>query len=285
MDILALGALANFFAILLLMKEIPHGTARQTGVVFATCWIVALAAGSILISQRELGSRALRTQGLSAIEETVRAYVATGDRTHLEANPPTAIPYPRPQRLAMLLDDPTIRSILPAVVRAPLRIEKASDSGNAFVVDGYAPPVHNSPYERGWGSFSGQGVAARGSMQSQRVTTRFRYLQFEITGYMRKGLSLVLQGEGAGKKAQVIPTNRADEFWRLAYVPVPDKNIRILAQDDNAEEWFGFREPRELARFSHYADMLARRGKAICYAGAMLWLGLLLLRFPQTWLK
>ena len=90
MDILALGALANFFAILLLMKEIPQSTAaRQTGIVFATCWITALAAGSILISQHELGSRAVRTQSLSAIEETVRAYVATGDRKHLEGNPPT----------------------------------------------------------------------------------------------------------------------------------------------------------------------------------------------------
>lgn len=285
MDILALGALANFFAILLLMKEKSQSAARQTGVVFATCWITALAAGSILISQHELGSRAVRTQSLSAIEETVRAYVATGDRTHLESNPPRAIPYPRPQRLAMLLDDPAIRGILPAVVRAPLRVDKASDIGNAFVLDGYAPPVQNSPYERGWGSFPAQGQAARGSMQSQPITTRFRYLQFEITGYLRKGLSLVLQGEETGKKARVIPTNREDEYWRLAYVAVPDKNIRILAEDDNAEEWFGFREPRELARFSHYADMLARSGKSICYGGAMLWLGLLLVRFPQTWLK
>lgn len=286
MDILALGALVNFFANLLLMKEIPQGTAaRQTGVVFATCWITALAAGSILISQRELGSRAVRTQSFYEIEDTVRAYVATGDRAHLEATPPTAIPYPRPQRLAMLLDDPTIRSILPAVVRAPLRVEKIGDTGNAFVPDGYAPPTRNPSYERGWGSFSAQGVAARGSLQSQRMTTPFRYLQFAITGYMRQGLSLVLESEETGKRARVIPTNREDEYWRLAYVAMPDKNIRILAEDDNAEEWFGFREPRELARFSHYADMLARSGKSICYAGAMLWLGLLLLRFPQTWLK
>lgn len=286
MDILALGALANFFAIFLLMKEIPQSTAaRQTGVIFATCWITALTAGSILISQHELGSRTIRTQSLSAIEETVRAYVTTGDRTHLEADSPAAIPYPKPQRLVILLDDPTIRGILPAVVRAPLRVDKASDIGNAFVLDGYAPPVHNSPYERGWGSYSAQGLAARGLMQSQRITTRFRYLQFEITGYMRKGLSLVLQGEETGKKARVIPTNRVDESWRLAYVAVPDKNIRILAEDENAEEWFGFREPRELARFSYYADILTRRGKSICYAGAMLWLGLLLLRFPQAWLK
>jgi hypothetical protein len=286
MDILALGALANFFAILLLTKEIPDATAaRQTGVVFATCWITALAAGSVLISQYELGPRRSRTQSLYGIEQTVRAYVATGDLKYLEGTPPMTIPYPRRARLAMLLDDPTIRSILPAVVRAPLRVDKPSDSGNAFVLDGYAPPAHNSQYERGWGSFSAQGLAARGSMQSQLLTTRFGYLEFELTGYMRKGLSLVLQGEETGKKARVIPTNRVDDSWRLAYVPVPDKNIRILAEDDNAEEWFGFREPRELARFSYHADMLTRRGKSIFYAGAMLWLGLLLLRFPQTWVR
>lgn len=65
----------------------------------------------------------------------------------------------------------------------------------------------------------------------------------------------------------------------------PGRNIRILAEDDNAKEWLGFREPRELARFSHYPDMLARSGKSICYAGAMLWLGLLLLRFPKNVVK
>jgi len=286
MDILAFGGLANFFATLLLMKEIPNGTvARQVGIVIATCWITALGAGSILISQHELASRGVRTQSLYAIEDTVRAYVATGDRKCLEGDPAPTIPYPRAWRLATLLDDPTIRSILPAMVRAPLRVEKVTDTGNAFVPDGYAPPTRVPSYERGWGSYSAQEAAARGSMQSQLITTGFRYLQFEVTGYMRRGLSLVLEGEETRKKVRVIPTNREDEFWRLAYVALPDKNSRILADDDNAEEWFGFREPRELARFSYYADILTRRGKSIFYGGAMLWLGLLLLRFPQTWLK
>jgi hypothetical protein len=286
MDILALGALANFFALLLLIKAIPTSAAgRPTGLVLATCWITALAAGSVLISQQQLGSRDVRTESRAAIEGTVRAYVATGDRKHLEGDPPPVIPYPRAWRLAMLLDDPTIRSILPAVVRSPLRVAKANDTGNAFVPNGYAPLIPKPPYEEGWGSYSAEGLKARGSMESQRLTTRFRYLQFEIAGYMRQGLSLDLQGEETVKKARVVPTNRQDEFWRLAYVAVPDKDIRILAEDDNPEEWFGFREPRELARFSHYADMLARRGKSICYAGAMLWLGLLLLRFPQSWLR
>jgi hypothetical protein len=227
----------------------------------------------------------MRTQGLFTIEETVRAYVATGDRKYLEDNPPPRIPYPKVARLAMLLDDPTIRSILPAVVRAPLRIEKGADTGGAFVPNGYAPPGNDPSYERGWGSYSGQGVAATGSMQSQSIIPSLRYLQFEITGYMRTGLSLVLQSEKTGAKTRVIPTNRQDDHWRLAYVAVPDGSVRILAEDNNAEEWFGFREPRELARFSHYADMLARRGQFICYGGAMLWIGLLLLRCPHTWLK
>ena len=121
-------------------------------------------------------------------------------------------------------------------------------------------------------------------MQSQSLTPTLPYLQFEISGYMREGLSLVVQDEETGKKTRIIPTNREDEYWRFAYLTAPGKSIRILADDDNAGEWFGFREPRELARFSYYADKLTRRGKSICYAGAMLWFGLLLLRRPQTWL-
>jgi hypothetical protein len=122
-------------------------------------------------------------------------------------------------------------------------------------------------------------------MESQSITTRLHYLQFEITGYMRKGLSLVLHSEQTGKKARVIPTKREDEYWRLANVAVPGENINILADDDNAEEWFGFREPRELARFSYYADVLTRRGKSICYGGGVLLLGLLALTAAGNGLK
>ena len=285
MDILALGGLANFLAVLILLRELPNGTdARQVGIVLATCWITGLVAGSFLISQHELTFRGLRMGSLYPAEETVRAYVATGDRRYLDGDP-TMIPYPDASRLAMLLDDPTIRSILPAVVRLPLRLEKARDTGNAFVPDGYAPAVQNPSYERGWGSYSAQVAAARGSMESQSITTRLHYLQFEITGYMRKGLSLFLHSEQTGKKARVSPTKREDKYWRLAYVAVPDENIRILADDDNAEEWFGFREPRELARFSYYADVLTRRGKTICYGGGVLLLGLLAMGGAITWLK
>jgi hypothetical protein len=286
MDILALGGLANFFAIQLLMKELPDGTwVRQLCTVLAACWIIALGAGSLDLSQRELASRPVRTKGLFAIEETVRAYVATGDRKYLEDNPPPRIPYPKVSRLALLLDDPTIRSILPAVVRAPLRVEKAADNGGAFVPQGYAEPDNNPTHARGWGSYSGQGAAATGSMQSQSIIAGLRYLQFEITGYMRTGLSLVLQSEKTGANTRVIPTNRQDDHWRLAYVPVPGGSVRIVAEDNNAEEWFGFREPRELARFSLYADVAIRRGQFIFYGGALLWIGLLLLRSPQTWLR
>jgi hypothetical protein len=284
MDLLAFGGLANLLAILFLVGELPPGTrVHQIGLILGGCWIAALAMGSGVITHRELALRASRTGSLYPVEESVRAYVATGDHKYLEeGDPPPTIPYPNAARLAALLDDPTIRNILPAVIRAPLPVEKASETGNAFVPHGSAPSVKWPVYERGWGSYSPwEGVAARGTMRSRSMSQHLHYLQFEITGYLRKGLSLIVEGERTGKKARVIPTNWEDEYWRLAYVVVPDKEIHLIAEDDNREDWFGFREPREMARFSYYADVLTRRGKYICYTGMALLLASTLLQLVK----
>ena len=285
MDILALGALTNLFAIPPSGEgDVPDTAARQTAVIIRNP--LDHGVGGRLDSHQPTRARFSSTPNPTPLDNRRDCSRLRGDGRSRTSRGHSTDGNPVPEASA-----PGHASGRPDDSRhfargspPPLRVDKATDIGNAFVLDGYAPPVSNSPYERGWGSHSAQGVTARGSMQSQRSTTPFPYLQFEIAGYMRKGLSLVLQGEETGTKTRVIPTNRQDEFWRL-YVPVPDRNIRIHAEDDNADEWFGFREPRELARWSHYADTLARSGKSICYAGAMLWLGLLLLRFPQTWLK
>jgi hypothetical protein len=170
----------------------------------------------------------------------------------------------------MLLDDPSIRQILPAVVRAPLRIEKESDLGNGFVPGGYPREIAAPPYERTWGSFSTMGGSSQGAMESGSITPHLPYLQFEIAGYMRTGLSLAVRDSRTGKDRRVVPTTRINRDWRMGRVAVSGGPLRIIARDENPEEWFAFGEPRELGRFSYYSELFASKGKAILIYGLTL---------------
>ena len=183
----------------------------------------------------------------------------------------------------MLLDDPSIRRILPAIVREPVRIEKKSDGNAAFIPNGYPPSVPNPQYERVWGSFTSVGATARGSMETEPFTPHLHYLQFDIAGYLRSGLTLTVRGERAPNTTRrFVPVDRVDDYWRRGYVAVPEKTVRITATDDNEAEWFAFREPRELARFSYYTMKVIAKGKLLLFAGILIWMALC---FNQLWLR
>ena len=70
--------------------------------------------------------------------------------------------------------------------------------------------------------------------------------------------------------------DRVDDYWRRGYVAVPEETVRIRATDDNDAEWFAFREPRELGRFSYYALKLIAKGKLMLFAGILIWVALCL---------
>jgi hypothetical protein len=106
------------------------------------------------------------------------------------------------------------------------------------------------------------------------------YLQFDIAGYLRSGLTLMVRGEQAANIARrFVPVDQVDN-WRRGYVAVPEKTVRITATDENEAKWFAFREPRELARFSYYALKMIAKGKLVFLAGISILGGLVL---QSTW--
>jgi hypothetical protein len=272
MDILGFGALVNFSAAMILLFDHPSQPFWRR-FTFAI-WTLILLVGSAHLSYRQITAQSGRGAYLRLAEQNVAAYVATSELSYLDA-PEQPIPYPDAQRLAMLLDDPSIRRILPAIVREPLRIEKESDRNAAFIPNGCPPDIPNPPYERVWGSFTNVGAAARGSMETQPFTPHLHYLQIDIAGYLRSGLTLTVRGEqGANNTRRFVPVDQVDNYWRRGYVAVPEKTVRIIATDENEAEWFAFREPRELARFSYYTLKVIAKGKLVFLAGICIWVGL-----------
>ena len=61
-----------------------------------------------------------------AQEINTREYLATGNFQHLQDKPLMHVPYPDPEHLAIILESPEIRSILPANIHVPLEPEAAA---------------------------------------------------------------------------------------------------------------------------------------------------------------
>lgn len=115
---IAIGVLVNVYA---LWRWVA--TSRQSAPLRAAkALLAALLTTALILSLNQAAGRARphidsRAEQYRVQQQQVATYVNRGDLTALRGQPHLAIPYPNPDRLAALLDDPTIRATLPAVVR------------------------------------------------------------------------------------------------------------------------------------------------------------------------
>jgi len=266
MDILAFGALLNGIALLVLLRKGgPVFEGRRFAIIGSGVWLAITIAGASALGMEKLRSGSTK-EVLLPIENNVRAYVATHDQSYLASD----IPYPDSIRLAILLDDPVIQKILPVNVRAPVPIEMHTKTGDAFVSNGHPSQLRRIPYVKTWGSFSEKGSGARGSSESEVFHPQLPLLLFEQAAPTQKGISLQLRNEESGRTLRVEGKTRIEHSWRSVVVTAPGRDVKVIAEDDNSDTWFAFREPRELGRLSYYAGIAATQGKRIFLFGLTL---------------
>jgi hypothetical protein len=266
MDILGLGAVLNTLCVVALVRNIPWtGRRRIAAVAFGAIWIAGSFGGAAGLGLEKLSSGAGK-EALLPMEENVRAYVATGDRKYLTGD----LPYPDANRLATLLDDPTIRKILPAIVRPALPITVRHETGAVFVANGYPAEIANPPYEKTWGSYSQAGPEARGSMESESFRPELPYLLFAVAGNPRGASALALRDVQTGKEARFKPDIRIGDNWWAGVVRVPGDHLRLIARDEGMEDWLAFREPRELGRLSYYTQQIMSNRRNLFRVGVAL---------------
>ena len=264
-DVLALGVVVNALALCTFVAR--RGLLLKG---LAAFWCAAIISGAGWQSHRELAVQRGRASFLTQAEQNLRRYVTTADRVTYIDSPHRAIPYPNRERLRELLDDPAIRSLLPAEIRAPLPVEKARDQGQAFIRSGIAPHVANPASERVWGSYSTAGPAAKGRMESAALEPALSYLRFEVAGQTKNTLSVGIRGEGDSRIKRLKVRPRDSSGWGTGEIAVPNGPVRILGEDESPGSWIGFREPREIGRWSVATEALLRRGRAIFITGVAL---------------
>jgi hypothetical protein len=266
MDILGLGAVANALCALYLVRTMSWtGKPRTAALFFGAIWMAGSLGGAATLGLQKVWSGPGK-EVLLPMEENVRGYVATHDRKYLAGD----LPYPDANRLASLLDDPTIRRILPAIVRPALPLAIPGDSGNPFIANGYPAGIGTRPYEKSWGSYSQSGPESRGSVESEVVRPKLPYLLFEVAGNPRGTTALSLLNIETGQQAPVTANIQIDDNWRAGIVRVPGRSLHIVARDDSTEDWLAFREPRELGRLTYYTGKIVSNRQNLFRAATVL---------------
>jgi hypothetical protein len=117
MDLFAIDILTNFACLLCVVNA--RADTRPWAVPAAAVW-VAMVLGCLggSVHKHCLNDLQARRDTAQAQELNTRNYVRTGDIGHLTDKPYLHVPYPVPERLAALLDTPSIRSVLPRNIRA-----------------------------------------------------------------------------------------------------------------------------------------------------------------------
>ena len=175
-DVLIFGVWANALALLLLLRGALAPRARRLAAAGAALWVCAVATGFVL-NARHTWREELPEWRSQAREQLVHVqdFLATDDPAHLEGKPLFAIPHPKPELLIGALRDPSVRSVLPPVIRDPLPLA-AADGGDGEPGSAHpeiAPPAPGLPFLVAPGA---------GGLRSEPIETQRSALQFAVAG-------------------------------------------------------------------------------------------------------
>ena len=124
-DFLSLGFVANTMALVLVCERIPSGTIWRPAAPAALAgWLLFSTVGVDRLLNGTLVHLNAWRPYWTAQASNVRRFIITSDLAAFTSKRPLEeLPYPDPLSLANLLQEPYIRRILPAAVRAPVRVE------------------------------------------------------------------------------------------------------------------------------------------------------------------
>ncbi len=262
-DIMAMGSLANCAALLLLLQPIYRGVLRRAAIALGA--VVLVACVSSVAFHWKLPPGLLQMHTFMGIEEENTArYVLTGDTSSLVNKPFLHIPYPDAQRLISLFEDPLIRRMLPAGIRAPIVLDQAE--GYGFAPASIPPGLPALPHRVVVGSWQENRGKTRAVLVSRPVASRFSWLVLDIAGG-GPGTSMELT-PASGKPAVHVPVGKKSGGWRQVIVPAPEGSFSVCAEDDG-ESWLAFTWPRELAAGGYFARRLTEIGAVLMIAGLL----------------
>lgn len=199
---------------------------------------------------------------------TTRDYIVTGKR---EALLQGRVPYPGVENFKFRVDIKSLQAILPASVRAPIKLVTDGEAG-PFAVPMEKPerdPVTGilvtppAPLPAGFPPLGmdlviGSGSASQGgTWRSRPIDAEGSFLRFSLAGtWNDPAVSLTLCNAVTGEViTKILPPDPSKSSWQTAFVPRPKETFVVVARDESADGWIAFTQPRVEA----FGSSLARR--------------------------
>jgi hypothetical protein len=266
-DILVVTLLVNAYFCLRLVDVATQARLSRRQVVAAAAWLTVTIAGYAV--QGVVGLIGLQSEGQSrkVQTDTVNRYLHVRDSSALATALSWNLPYPNKARLKTMLDDKTIRDILPAGERLPLSLGQYTGT---FLLNGMPSAMPRTGDKLVLGSFAPlEGDAYQADMTTPALHSRFRYLLFPVAGYLGKdGLTLSLDSVDGARHA-VVPASVPGPAWGTVTVTTPGPDFVIRAHDSSSEQWFAFAAPVEIGVLSYWMRQLLDTSPALLCASLL----------------
>jgi len=264
---------ANAAALAALLLSAGKRSLWLPAAVWLTACIATLAAG---LARGELAMRLDETRTMTfRQEENLRAYLSGGDRAKFLAQPQLALPYPSAERLASLLDSPTLRGVLPTHLQPPM--VPAAVSGKGFGFPG-VPSTTASCNCRSTGSFGPSGHANVGEARIKYVpaasTRGDSRVSLLVAGLPSRGAFVEILQDGRSRRLHF--DGDPGESWTRVSVSIRNVPFELRITDNSADGWIAVSDPVPAGRLEDAAERLQRYGPGFVLMGlGLMALGLL----------
>ncbi|HVJ62357.1 MAG TPA: hypothetical protein VM555_06550 [Tahibacter sp.] len=247
LDTIMLAPLANI-ALAVRLLGIARKDAPARGMTAAVSfYALACVCGFAAMSVRAMPQLFYFANSFEKNRAHLRAYLSGEGMKAIEGKPGAEISYPHASRLSALLEDATIRAMLPSSIREPV----SAPAGNCSAFEPFGAYPTTPAMPKALGSYiTSLGNPSMGSCSSAPFGSRRSYLQFRIAGYPRQsGMSLMLNRTN-GTAIPIVPSFDPRESWLPVTIANPEGPVSWTATDLNPQFWFSLTLPVEVGRLS-----------------------------------
>jgi len=257
---------------------------KKPAFILGLGWFALVSGCLIFAALLRLPGKIIEKHEQSKLQEMhVRAFLYSNDVGELKDKPLMHVPYHNVERLANILTQPSIRSILPTNIRdALVPTQITQNEANAFRPDAYAPGFSSRPFDPAWSSYSPTTAsAALGTIDLHfPAKDRTSWLKLSVTGYAQdKDISLTLIDQQ--NVSRNITLTAGSTQWKSTFFHRPAGPFTLRVNDASPASWIAFTLPREIGPLSLVADFLQDKAPLIAFSGFIL-LGLAVWTDPKS---
>lgn len=274
MDLFAIDVLTNFACLLGIVQH-AAGSQRWAVPAAATWTLVVLGCLGSSVHKHCGTQLQQRLETARAQEVNTRNYVCTGDIRHLTDKPYLHVPYPLPDHLAAILDDPSVRTILPRNIGAPLQGSIITSGPDTACVVGGCGPDAPIVMARTWGTYGPAGAATTGTAAIEFPAAHRGYrVEIPVAGQSR-AQGIMLEVEQDGKRWPLHAVGDGDQTWGVATAKVRGRPFTLHVTDGSPEAWVAVGSPVAVGRWDDRVDRLLSRGDVFVILGSVIAVALL----------